>query len=229
MHRHLRVVGARLDAEVAVRAELVEVVAREVRQLLERRGPPVGEAEPVLAVLVDEQRRPEAERDRQPGRRQPDRLAGVVGRQVVGALERADRVRRSRPGSSARRPRSRPSAARPGRRASDVVTSNAAKCSRSWAGGGDPGLVLAAERVGAVAPAAPASVAASSRASAYGARTRRPDPDGRGSTAADQAASGDRASGHGQATTTAVSWDSGSDSALTASASCLISSWVRSS
>ena len=33
---------------------------------------------------------PEAEGDRQPARRQPDRLAGVVGRQVRGALDRAD-------------------------------------------------------------------------------------------------------------------------------------------
>ena len=44
-------------------------------------GLPVGEAEAVLAVVVAEQRRAEAEGDRQPGGRQPDRLAGVVGRQ----------------------------------------------------------------------------------------------------------------------------------------------------
>ena len=134
VHRDLRVVGAGLDAEVAVRADRVEVVGREVRQLLERRGPPVGQAEPVLAVLVDEQRRPEAERDRQPGRRQPDRLAGVVGRQVVGAVERADRRRRSRPASSARRPSVQACSSATSSSRDVVVTSNAAKCSRSWAG-----------------------------------------------------------------------------------------------
>ena len=93
VHGHLRVVGTGLDAEIAVRPLRVERVHREVRQRAERRGLPVGQAEAVLAVVGAEQRRPEAEGDRQPVRREPDRLAGVVGRGVGGALDRTDRAR----------------------------------------------------------------------------------------------------------------------------------------
>ena len=168
VHRHLRVVGAGLDAEVAVRAELVEVVAREVRQLLERRGTPVGQPEPVLAVLVDEQRRPEAERDRQPGRRQTDRLAGVVGRQVVGAVERTDRSG----GAAARHPlggvgpRLQQLDQVLARRRRDVERREVQPV---LGRGGDPGLVGAPERVGALGPLGPGLVRRRRRS----ARTRR--------------------------------------------------------
>ena len=60
VHRHLRVVGAGLDAEVAARARRVEVVAEERREVLQRRRPAVGQPEPVV-----EQGRPEADGDRQ--------------------------------------------------------------------------------------------------------------------------------------------------------------------
>ena len=62
VHGHLRVVGAGLDAEVAVGARRVEVVGREVRQRAQRRRLPVGEAEPVLAVVGAEQRRARSRR-----------------------------------------------------------------------------------------------------------------------------------------------------------------------
>ena len=80
MHGDLRVLGAGLDAQVAARAGGVQVVAREVRQVLQRLGAAALEAE------AGEQPGAEAEGDRQPGRRQPDRLAGVVGRNVCRAL-----------------------------------------------------------------------------------------------------------------------------------------------
>ena len=63
----------------------------------QRRGLPVGQAEAVPAVGVAEQRRAEAEGDGQPAGGQADRLAGVVGRQVGGALDRRRPRRRRRP------------------------------------------------------------------------------------------------------------------------------------
>ena len=62
MDGDLRVVGAGLHAQVAAGAGRVEGVAREVRQVLQRRRLPVSEAEPIAAVGVTEQRRAEAER-----------------------------------------------------------------------------------------------------------------------------------------------------------------------
>ena len=50
VHGDLRIVGAGLDAEVTVGPGRVEVVGREVRQPSQRRGLPVGEPEPVLAL-----------------------------------------------------------------------------------------------------------------------------------------------------------------------------------
>ena len=136
VHRDLRVVGARLDAEVAVRALGVEHVGGEVRQ---RRAAPPGcrSARPKRSLPSSSRNSagPEPEGDRQPAGGQADRLAGVVGRQV-GWRPRSARPAPARlaRGSSAPRPRSTPSAARPARSRTSVVTSNAAKCSRSWAG-----------------------------------------------------------------------------------------------
>ncbi len=227
VHRDLRVVGAGLDAQVAVGAVDVDVVAREVRELLERLRAPVGQAEPVVAVLVDEQGRPEPEGQGEPRRGQADRLAGVVGRQVVGALDRPDRagVPALRHPLGGQRPRLQ--------QLDEVLPGGGGDVERREVEPvlglrGDAGLVLPAEGVGALAagrrPRALAIVGEGDRA-----RTERADSDGGGSTAADETPPGDRTSGHRQPSTTAVSRDSGSDSALTASASCLISSWVRSS
>ena len=98
MHRDLRVVGAGLHAQVALGARRVEVVAREVRQRLERRRAPVGEAEAVAPRGVAEQPGTEAEGDRQPARGQAERLAGVV--RAAGC-----RARPTAPTSPASRPR----------------------------------------------------------------------------------------------------------------------------
>ena len=134
MHGDLRVVGAGLDAEVAAGALGLQRVALESRQRLEVRGRRDGEAEPVDAVGIREQARPEPERDREAARRQAERLAGVDRRRVVGAADGAALGDLEALGEARRgiRPlgeeRDEPGAVE--RRA----TSNAAKCSRSWAG-----------------------------------------------------------------------------------------------
>src|SRR5699024_11528431 len=73
VHGDVRVVGAGLDAQVAVAAGGVEGVPGEVGERLEGLRPPVGETEPVPALPVDEEGGSEAEGDRQPRGRQPDR------------------------------------------------------------------------------------------------------------------------------------------------------------
>ena len=104
VERHLRIVGARLDAEIAAGARGVELVAGERRQRRELRRAPGGEAEPVTAVLL-EQRRSQAERHGEPGRRQVVGLAGV-GRRRGGrrrpAARRAARRSSGAPPSSRR-------------------------------------------------------------------------------------------------------------------------------
>jgi len=72
--RHLRIVRAGLDAQVAAGPGRVEVVAPESRQLLQRCRTAVSEPEPVV-----EQRRSEPDGHRQPRRGKPVRLAGVLG------------------------------------------------------------------------------------------------------------------------------------------------------
>lgn len=74
VHRDLRVVRARLDAQVAAAAGRVEIVAGELRQIDERLRAPVLEAEPPLG----EQGGTEADGQGEPGRLEPQRLAGVV-------------------------------------------------------------------------------------------------------------------------------------------------------
>ena len=91
MHGDLRVVGARLDAQVAARGIRIEVVAEERRQPLERGRALRGDAVAIDAVEL-EQRRAEAERDRQVARGKPQRLAGVVRRRLGRAADRAGRA-----------------------------------------------------------------------------------------------------------------------------------------
>ena len=74
MERHLRVVGARLDADVAARLGSVELVLLEQGEVGQLGRPLGGEAVPAV-----EQPGPEAEGDRQPGRIEPTGFAGVVG------------------------------------------------------------------------------------------------------------------------------------------------------
>ena len=90
VHGDLRIVGARLDEQVAVAAARVELVAREVGEPDEAGREPLGQAESVGGGTTDalgshEQRPSEPDRDRESGRRQVERLAGVVGRRVAGA------------------------------------------------------------------------------------------------------------------------------------------------
>ena len=113
------------------------------------------------------------------GRRQAERLAGVVRRRLGHAADRADRAGVLARRSSGPPRRSTPAAARPARSRSSVMTSNATKCSRSWAGVTMPGLVLAVERAPPRRrPRAPASsVAPRPRSDRAGRRRpRRPRP-----------------------------------------------------
>jgi hypothetical protein len=71
----LRVVGARLHAEVATASGRIELVARQSRQVTQRRRAVAPEPEALV-----EHRRAEAERDREVGRREPSRLARVLER-----------------------------------------------------------------------------------------------------------------------------------------------------
>ena len=54
MHGDLRVISTRLDAQVAVGPLRVELVGGEVGQSLQRSGLPVGEPEPILALLAEQ-------------------------------------------------------------------------------------------------------------------------------------------------------------------------------
>ncbi len=82
VHGHLGVVGAGLDAQVPVAALRVEVVGREVRELAELGRLAFGEAEAVLAVLLEEGRA-EPEGQGQAGGAQSEGLPGVGRRGVV--------------------------------------------------------------------------------------------------------------------------------------------------
>jgi hypothetical protein len=82
VHGHLGVVGAGLDAEVAVGALRVQLVSGEVRQPDQGLGSTALDPEPVGAVLFEE-RGAEAEREGQAGRGQTDGLARVIRRRVV--------------------------------------------------------------------------------------------------------------------------------------------------
>ena len=77
---------------------------------------------------------PEAEGEREAARRQPERLAGVVAAERRTAPSTAPIARPAARPSSARRPRSTRCSSATSSSRSSVVTSNAAKCSRSWPG-----------------------------------------------------------------------------------------------
>ena len=143
VERDLRVVGARLDAEVA--AALAPGRAR--------RPPNAGsstqragrfDARPKRSCRRRKRRRPEAERDRQPRGREPDRLAGVVA--AARSESSFDRPGGLAGASSAQPPPSTSAAGRGRPRRESVTMSKAAKCSRSCAGVAMPGLVRAVER-----------------------------------------------------------------------------------
>lgn len=145
VHRDLRIVGACLHTQIAAAARPVEVVAGELRQVDQRLGAPVLDAEAVLAVLLEE-RRADAEGQREPGRRQPERLTGVVRRRLGEPAHRAvaDRVARRHP-----RRRLRP-LLEEGDQLVAVVDGDVERgeVQPVLDGGGDPGLVRAVERHG---------------------------------------------------------------------------------
>ncbi len=87
----LRIVGAGLDAQVAVGAGRVELVARQRAERRERPRPPRREAEAVAPVL-QEDARAQPERDREARRRQADGLASVLRRRVLRARRRPCRA-----------------------------------------------------------------------------------------------------------------------------------------
>ena len=131
VHRDLRVVGAGLDAQVAVAAVGVEVVGREVRQLAQRRRLAVPQAEPVLAVLLEQASGRSRRSASGPEASRPSASPVSVGGASydVGApsptgcpavICRAAAVHACSSATSSSR--------------ESVVTSKAAKCSRSWAG-----------------------------------------------------------------------------------------------
>ena len=90
VHRDLRVVGARLDADVAAAAGGVEDLVGELRQVGQRGGALVGDAEPVLAVLSKNDGPNPIVRVSWE-RRQPERLAGILRRRIGIAADRTVR------------------------------------------------------------------------------------------------------------------------------------------
>ncbi len=87
----LRVVGARLDAEVAAGEAGLQVVSREAGQLLQLGRPTVGDAEAVGAVLGAEERGAEPEGDREPAGGEPERFSGVDRGSERGTVDGATR------------------------------------------------------------------------------------------------------------------------------------------
>ena len=151
VHGDLRVVGAGLDAQVAAADRGVELVAGERRQLDQRRGTAGGQAEAVGAVGGREQRGTEPDGQREPGRGQPDRLAGVVRRGVLLAVHGADRAG-VLPGGHP------PGGRGPGLQHLDQVLAAVGgdvegdEVQPVLRRGDDPGLVAAGERDGVVGP-----------------------------------------------------------------------------
>ena len=101
MHGYLGIIRARLDAQVALGDGGLDEVVDHLRQLGELLGHSVGDAEPVPALGVDEQRPAETERDRQPTGPEVGCLPRVVWRGQRVSLEgpaRTDRQSLNEPG-----------------------------------------------------------------------------------------------------------------------------------
>ncbi|HRD60576.1 MAG TPA: hypothetical protein PL137_06710, partial [Nocardioides sp.] len=205
-----------------------------MRQRPQRLRLAVGDAEPVASVVGAEQRRTEAEGDREPAGSKADGLSGVVGRHVGRAFHWPDRTGRL----AGRHPLGRlgPALQQRDQRLAIVGGDIEGGEVQSVLGrGDDAGLVLAAERVRRHRGARRIG-----RGSVAGAADReRADDPGSGHAAADEAAPGDSPARRvvllahasdfprlstkfrtltpsGQESTDAVSCESGSESALTA-------------
>ena len=141
---------------------------------------PVREAEPVPAVGVANSVGPKPNVMVRRGRRQPDapHRCRPAGRRTAPAI--GPRLPDLEPVVIRSRPRSTPAAARPGPRATSVVTSKAAKCRRSWAGVTMPAWWAPAEGVRPRRPRRPGvGDAPAGRAHAGAGRPRRHAPAGR--------------------------------------------------
>ncbi len=118
VHRDLRVVGAGLDAQVAAAALAGRASspanAGSSSSAGGRRSARPKRSRPSASANSD---RPDAEGEREPRRREADRLAGVVRRRLGDARRPRRPGRRRRRASCARPRRSRPAAARRARRA----------------------------------------------------------------------------------------------------------------
>ena len=84
VHRDLRIVRARLDAEVTTALRRIQCVARELREIHKRSGTLVGQTE-CGTLRSGKQRRTEPEREGEPTRGKSQCFAGVIRRSVVGA------------------------------------------------------------------------------------------------------------------------------------------------
>jgi hypothetical protein len=99
VERGLRIVRATLHGQIAAAAEPIECFVREDRQIDERCGHVVADAEPSVAVFLQEQAAPEADGDREVRGRRPDRFSGVVRCGLhVHRLDRADAAARGERG-----------------------------------------------------------------------------------------------------------------------------------
>ena len=178
VHGDLRVVGAGLDAQVAVAAGGVERVVGERGQRLERGRPAGGEAEAILAVAVNSVGPKPAVTVSRDGV-QAERLAGVLRRAVLVARAAAAADLRARPPSRRRprvqvRSRSAQVGARRARRAGRSREVQAVLDRR-----GDAGLVAAVRTAptgsaGAVARRSPPEPCAAATPPRADARRRRP-------------------------------------------------------
>ena len=205
VERHDRVVGAGLDAQVAVAALRIEVRRWQVRQVGERGRTLAGEPEPLV-----EQARAEPERDGQVCGRRAVRLAGVGrwrGRIVDVARHRlAGRHRRRRLGPRLEQRDQGGPALGDGAVRDEVVGRERQPCRRRR---GDAGLVRAVERDhGPLALTAAGAVARSRRLSGAG------GGDPREGRPAELQQPASVQCGH-QPVTLAATWDSGSARAST--------------
>ena len=87
MDRHLRVVGAGLDAQVPAAGSGDERIAGEARELGEQRRLLASDPEPIHTVIRREECRAEPEGDGQRARGQVERFACVVRRGERGAVD----------------------------------------------------------------------------------------------------------------------------------------------
>ena len=187
VHGHLRVVRARLHADVTAALGGVQDLVGELRQVGQRGRALVGDAEPVLAVLLEE-RWPEPDRQRQL-RTRADPAPHPYHPAAHRDCPRSHRsARHPRPASSARPSWSTARSSAMTSSRLSVVTSNAQKCIRSCCGVMMPAWRSPRNGIGLVQPAEVG--AGRGRPARQRTRTRRADDGGRHPRRAEQLAPG---------------------------------------